>query len=68
MNYVKENAISLPGRIPGYKSDDIKLLSSSETKMSVWHDFVAACTASGKQAVSYSKFKIYGNLPGKLYL
>lgn len=56
-NYVEENAISLPGRIPGYKSDDIKLLSASETKMSVWRDFVAACTASEKQAVSYSKFK-----------
>ena len=56
-NYVEENSISLPGRVPGYKSDDIKLLSASETKMSVWHDFVAACTASEKQAVSYSKFK-----------
>jgi len=56
-NYVEENAISLPGRIPGYKSDDIKLLSASETKMSVWRNFVAVCTASEKQAVSYSKFK-----------
>ena len=46
-----------PPRLPGYKSDDIKLLSASETKMSVWRDFVAACTASEKQAVSYSKFK-----------
>ena len=56
-NYVKENAILLPGRIPGYKNDDIKLLSSSETKMSVWRDFTAACERSDKQLVSYSKFK-----------
>ena len=39
-NYVEENAISLPGRIPGYKSDDIKLLSASETKMSVRCDLL----------------------------
>ena len=56
-NYVEENAISLPGWISGYKNDDIKLLSSSETKMSVWRDYTAACTASEKQSVSYSKFK-----------
>ena len=56
-NYVEENAISLPGRIPGYKNDDIKLLSSSETNMSVWRDYTAVCTASEKQSVSYSKFK-----------
>ena len=49
--------LTLPGRIPGYKSNDIKLLSASKTKMSMWRDFVAACTASEKQAVSYSKFK-----------
>ena len=56
-NYVEENAISLPARIPGYKNDDITLLSSSERKMSVWHDYTAVCTASEKQSVSYSKFK-----------
>ena len=27
-NYVKENAVLLSGRIPGFKNDDIKLLSS----------------------------------------
>ncbi|PFX28253.1 hypothetical protein AWC38_SpisGene7018 [Stylophora pistillata] len=54
-NYVEENAISLPGRIPGYKDEDIKLLSSHETKMGVWRPFESACKASEKQAVSYSK-------------
>ena len=28
-NYAEENTISLPGRIPGYKRDDIKLLPSN---------------------------------------
>ena len=31
-NYAETNAILLPGRIPGYKRDDIKLLPSSTTK------------------------------------
>ncbi|XP_078365996.1 uncharacterized protein LOC144650219 [Oculina patagonica] len=55
-NYAEENAISLPGRIPGYKDEDIKLLSSHETKIGVWRTFEVACKATEKQAVSYSKF------------
>ena len=55
-NYVEENAVLLPGRIPGFKSDDIKLLSSSETKMSVWRAFKLSCEGANKQAISYSKF------------
>ena len=31
-NYAEKNAILLPGRIPGYKRDDIQLLPSSTTK------------------------------------
>lgn len=55
-NYVEENAVLLPGRIPGFKNDDIKLLSSSDTKMSVWRAFKKACQETEKQAVSYTKF------------
>ena len=55
-NYVEENAIVLPGRIPGFKSNDVKVLSSSETKMSVWRAYTSTCEASGVQAVCYSKF------------
>lgn len=32
INYAEENAILLPGRVPGYKKDDIKLLPSSRSK------------------------------------
>lgn len=32
------------------------MLSSSETKTSVWRVYTATCKASGEQAVSYSKF------------
>ena len=34
-NYAETNAILLPGRIPGYKRDDLKLLPSSTSKK-VW--------------------------------
>jgi len=53
---VEENAIVLPGRIPGFKSDEVKVLTSSETKMSVWRAYTSTCKASGVQAVCYSKF------------
>ena len=55
-NYAEEHAISLPGRIPGYKDEDIKLLSLHETKIGVWRSFEVACEATRKQTVSYSKF------------
>ena len=34
VNYADENAILLPGRIPGYHKTDIKLLPSSVSKRS----------------------------------
>ena len=55
-NYIEENAIVLPGRIPGFKSKDEKVWSSSETKMSVWRVYTATCETSEEQSVSYSKF------------
>ena len=55
-NYVEENAVLLPGRIPGFKKDDIRLLSSSDTKMSVWRAFKRTCDETGKQAVCYTTF------------
>lgn len=55
-NYVEENAIVLPGRIPGFKSDEVKVLSSCETKIGVWRTYEAACQASNKRAVGSSTF------------
>ena len=60
-NYVEENAIVLPGRIPGFKSDEVKVLHSSETKMGAWCVYKSACQASNKRVVSYSKvLEIWG--------
>ena len=55
-NFVEENAVLLPGRIPGFKNDDIKLLCSSETKMSVWREYKKVCEETEKQSVCYTKF------------
>jgi len=37
-NYAEQHAILLPGRIPGYKRDDIKLLPSSNSKKVFKHN------------------------------
>ena len=55
-NYVQENTVLLPGRIPGFKNDNIKLLSSRDTKISVWCEFKKDCDESDKQLVCFSKF------------
>ena len=55
-NYAEENAVLLQGRIPGFKNEDIVLLSSSETKMHVWNCFKSACEVASKRVVSYTKF------------
>ena len=48
-NFAEENAVLLPGRIPGFKNDNIKLISSGEMKTSVWRSFKAACEAADKK-------------------
>ena len=55
-NYMEENAIILLGHIPGFKSNDIRVLSSSKSKMSVWRVYTSTCEVSNKQAVSCKKF------------
>ena len=47
-NYSETHAILLPGRIPGFKRDDIKVLPSSETKANVWRKYKIAMQESGK--------------------
>ena len=56
-NYVEENAVLLPGRIPLFKKDDICQLSLSETKMYVWLTFKRICKESGKHTVCYKIFE-----------
>ena len=51
LNYVEENAISHPGGIPGFKSDDINVLPSYVTKLSIWRVHTASCETSGVRTV-----------------
>lgn len=50
------NAMLLPGRIPGYKSSDIKLLPSSTTKRSIWELYVESAASGLLRPVGYSTF------------
>ena len=36
------NAMLLPGRVPGYKDSDVKLLPSSTTKHTIWELYIQA--------------------------
>ena len=44
-NHAEVNAVSLPGRVPGYKRDDILLLPSSTTKREIHSIYQATCQA-----------------------
>ena len=46
----------LPGRVPGYKDTDVKLLPSSTTKHSIWEQYIQAAATTLMRAVAYSTF------------
>ena len=50
------NAVLLPGRIPGYRRDDIKLLPCSTTKHHVWELYQDTASLLGLRSLSYSTF------------
>ena len=56
MNVAEDQALLLPGRVPGFKRIDVKLLPSSLTKCKLWKMYHDASTAAGHVAVGYSKF------------
>jgi len=56
INFAEQHSIILPGRIPGFKRDDVKVLPSCETKASVWRYYKAA-SMQGERIVRYSTFR-----------
>ena len=46
-NYADDHGLHLPGRVPGFKRDDIKLMPSSETKVTVFNAYCMAMHDSG---------------------
>lgn len=55
-NYAEENAILLPGRIPGYKRSDMQLLPTSTTKRQVWDHYIQSCGPLTFRLASYRHF------------
>ena len=62
MQYVENNGILLPGRVRGYKRDDIKLHPSSATKRAVWMLYQESAMSLSLRSVAYTTFcKVWRN-------
>ena len=46
-NFAEDRGVSLPGRVPGFRRDDILLLPSSTPKSEVYRAYTAACQETG---------------------
>ena len=55
-NTAEDQALLLPGRVPGFKRIDVKLLPSNLTKHGLWKRYADICTSIGQVSVGYSKF------------
>lgn len=56
-SYAEQNALLLPGRVPGYNRTDIKLLPSSVSKRAVWRIYQEAAGAVNTiHSVAYTTF------------
>ena len=56
LTYSKQNAL-LPGRIPGYRRSDMKLLPSSASKRGIWRVYQSAAESrESVHKVTYSTF------------
>ena len=56
VNYAEENAILLPGRIPGFKQLDLQLLPTETTWKSVWMAYMKACATLTFRVAAYPSF------------
>ena len=56
LNYAEQNALLLPGRVPGYSRSDIKLLPSSVSKRGIWMVYQEAARSDSMRVVGYSTF------------
>ena len=56
-NYAEQHALVLPGRVPGFKRTDVRLLPSNMSKASVWRSYRTALKDKADiKPVGYSKF------------
>ena len=57
LNYVEQHGLLLPGRVPGYSRDDVKLLPSRASKKGIWGMYFCAAQQDPEvHAVAYSTF------------
>lgn len=56
IDYAEREGLSLPGRIPGYKSFRIKLLPTSTSKAELWKCYKDAAEDEGFEVMGYTKF------------
>lgn len=56
LNYAEQNALLLPGRVPGYSRSDLKLLPSSVSKRQIWKVYEEAAMSDSMRSVGYSTF------------
>ncbi|KAK7487249.1 hypothetical protein BaRGS_00021477, partial [Batillaria attramentaria] len=49
--YAEDHAVHLPGRVPGFKRDDIQLLPSSTPKSRVYRDYMQSAARAGHNRI-----------------
>ena len=55
LNLAEEQALVLPGRVPGYHRSDLQLLPSSTSKSAIWLKYCESCS-DNRRAVSRKTF------------
>jgi len=55
-NCAIQNAVVLPGRVPGFKNPDLLLLPCEYTKKAIYEKYVDACAAGDTECLPYSTF------------
>ncbi len=55
-NFASQNALVLPGRVPGFQKTDIRLLPSNFSKRSIWKIYKGQIEAVRDVAIAYSTF------------
>ena len=60
-NTAEEQALLLPGHVPGFKRIDVKLLPSNLTKHGLWKRYAEICASMFKSLLDILNFVIYGS-------
>jgi len=61
-NYACVNALVLPGRVPGFKREDISLLPSSHTKISVYNCYKESIEKEGTLSLEIENYYYFYSL------